>query len=172
MRATSRVAAVVVVLGWTVSPAFPALGAEGTPCTGEADLTISPGLSNSPSSGTWTADERAGTITCTGKVNGYDVTGPGTFGGHGRYGTKDPDTCGGGEAEGIHLISIPTSSGTQNITNEHSAVYGPLKGGAVVGGEFTGPRFSGTFEARPVEGDCVTAPMTKVHFTVKGTMED
>jgi len=161
----------VVVAGCFLFPAEPVLGDAGTPCTGEVVLTLSPGLSNWGSTGTWTSNGQTGTISCTGKANGYDVAGRGTFGGHGRYGTKDPDTCRGGEADGPQFLSIPTSGGTQDITNEHFATYGPLQGGGVVGGEFTGPRFSGTFEARPIEGDCVSAPLTKVRFSVRGTLK-
>jgi len=112
-----------------------------------------------------------GTITCTGTVNGRTITGPGTIGGDGRYGAKDSATCRGGEADGFHYLSIPTSGGRQEITNDHTATYGPLKGGGVMGGEFTGPYFSGTFQARPIQGDCLSAPLTKVHFTIKGTLK-
>jgi hypothetical protein len=104
-------------------------------------------------------------------VISYDMTGPGTFSGHGRYGTKDPDTCGGGgEADGPQFLAIPTTGGIQRITNEHFSTFGPLRGGGVVGGEFIGPRFSGTFQAQPIKGDCISAPVTKVHFSVKGTL--
>ena len=171
MRTKCTLLTVVVMLSSTfVVTASPAEGTDGTPCTGEVDLTVDPGLSTSPTSGTWTTHGETGTFTCRGTVNGYDVTGPGTFGGYGHYGSKHPDTCSGGEADGLHLISIPTSAGVQHVTNNHTATYGPLEGGGIFGGEFTGPRFSGTFQARPVEGDCLSAPLTKVHFSVNGTL--
>lgn len=49
--------------------------------------------------------------------------------------------------------------------------YGELstKGG-VVSGTFTGDRFSGTFEFTPMEGDCFTSPITKVHVTGEGVL--
>jgi hypothetical protein len=173
MRPISILLSAAVALGSSLLVVGPAAkAAEGAPCTAEVDLSLAPGLSNSPSSGTWTTNGETGTISCTGTLNGNKITGPGTIGGEGRYGTRDPDTCGGGgEAEGPHFISIPTSSGTEHIRNDHVATYGPLEGDGVVGGEFHGPRFSGTFEARPVDGDCVSAPITKVHFIIKGTLK-
>ncbi len=171
MRPTSVfLGAVVLVSSSPLAVAPPAGGAEGTPCSAEVDLTIAPGLSNTPSSGTWTTNGETGTITCTGRLGGSEITGPGTIGGHGRYGVNDPDTCRGGEADGPQFFSIPTSGGIQHITNDHFSTYGPLEGGGVYGGEFHGPRFSGTFQARPVEGDCVSAPITKAHFTIKAAL--
>jgi len=163
-------AAVLTLSLLTTVPA--AKASDGTPCRAEVDITLAPGLSTSPSSGTWTSSGQTGTIACDGKVNRFDVTGPGTFGGHGHYGSKEPDTCQGGKADGPQFLSIPTSGGAQDVTNEHLATFGPLKGGAVVGGEFTGPRFSGTFKAWPLEGDCVSRPLTKVHLSVTGTLKD
>jgi len=170
-RPRSILVSAVVVLGSSLLAVGPAArGTEGIPCTAEVDLTVAPGLSNSPSSGTWTTNGETGTITCTGRLGGYEVTGPGTIGGHGRYGVNDPASCRGGDADGPQFFSIPTSGGIQHIRNDHFVTYGPLKGDGPYGGEFRGPRFSGTFQARPVEGDCVTAPITKAHFAVKGTM--
>src|ERR1051325_2150870 len=118
-RPRSILVSAVVVLGSSLLAVGPAArGTEGIPCTAEVDLTVAPGLSNSPSSGTWTTNGETGTITCTGRLGGYEVTGPGTIGGHGRYGVNDPDTCRGGEADGPHFFSIPTSGGIQHIRND------------------------------------------------------
>src|SRR4051812_8009052 len=158
MRPTPILISAVVVLSSSLLTIGPvALGADGAPCSAEVDLSVAPGLSNSPSSGTWTTNGETGSITCTGRLGGYEITGPGTIGGEGRYGSRDPATCRGGEAEGPHFISIPTSGGIQHIRNDHVATYGPLKGDGPYGGEFRGTRFSGTFQARPVKGDCVSA---------------
>ena len=45
-----------------------------------------------------------------------------------------------------------------------TATYGPLQGGYPYGGTFTGQRMYGKFEVTPIEGDCVTTPVTRVHL--------
>ena len=74
----------------------PAAGAEeaGTPCTFEVDVTLSPGLSSRPSSGSFDSKGESGTLDCQGDVGGKPATGRGTFGADGRYGTDgDGDHC-------------------------------------------------------------------------------
>lgn len=39
-------------------------------------------------------------------------------------------------------------------------------------GTFEGDYFSGTFSFRPLEGDCVTSPVTKSDLTFKGTWHE
>jgi len=58
-------------------PVTPVGAADGTPCTMELDLTTSPGLSASPSSGTFTSNGETGTISCNGPVNGRQPDRPG-----------------------------------------------------------------------------------------------
>ena len=94
------VAAVVVVLtGGLLMP--PAGSAQTqTHCTFTSTIALVPGLSVVPSSGTFSSGGETGTVSCDGPVRGIVPTGPGTLGVEGRYGTKDPDTCFGGEGEG------------------------------------------------------------------------
>lgn len=168
--------ALVVALATLVSTGL--AGARGaaqesdsTPCTAEFDLTLSPGLSNTPSSGTFTSGGETGTIECQGNVNGKKATGPGTFGSEGRYGTEDPDTCtSGGEGEAIQTFTVPTVDGDERVVNEGTITYGALEGGGLISGRFRGPRFSGTFEVTPTKGDCVTEPVTEIHVSLEGTL--
>src|SRR4051794_23774214 len=83
-------------------PGWPSAGAAGgaapgsangqkTQCTFASTITLGPGLSVVPSTGTFSSGGETGTVTCDGPVRGIVPTGPGTLGVEGRYGTKDPD---------------------------------------------------------------------------------
>lgn len=152
-------------------PGHPADGATGTPCTFELELWASPGLTTSPSSGTVTTNGQNGTITCDGPVNGKQPTGPGTTGFEGRYGTKRAYSCqDDGQGEGVQSIAIPVQGGAERIANAVTYTHGAYQDGRPFSGTFQGDRMSGTFEARPVEGDCVSKPMTRFHVQGKGTL--
>jgi hypothetical protein len=128
------------------------------------DDVLSPGLSLSPSSGTAVTPE-PGNIECHGKVNGSAPTGDGQVTEVARYGTKDPDTCtSGGEGDGKMDISIPTKAGIQTFSVVFDFTYGePSTRGGVVAGKFVGKGFHGTFDATPEKGDCISAPVTRIH---------
>src|SRR5438093_3005519 len=136
----------------------------GATCFMDQDLTLSPGLSVTPSSGTY-ATPAAGVLECHGKINGQDPKGDGQVTEEGRYGTKDPDTCQtGGEGEGRYFLTIPTSAGVRKFVAVITFTYGePSTRGGVVAGKVHGNGLSGTFDATPKEGDCVTKPVTKIH---------
>jgi hypothetical protein len=168
------IAAVVLVLAWLVplGPA-PAGAAEGTPenpnpndthCLAVFDLTFSPGVSMIPSSGTATSHGETGTNTCDGPINGQPVTGIGTRGEDLTYGLRDSGTCSGGQADVKFSFTMPTASGFERVASTFLATFGPLRNGGVFGGTFTGPRMYGKFSVTPIEGDCVTAPVTKVRL--------
>jgi hypothetical protein len=125
---------------------------------------LSPGLSLNPSSGTAVTPE-PGVIECHGKVNGAAPTDDGQVTEVARYGTKDPDTCtSGGEGDGKLDISIPTTAGVQTFTAVYTFTYGePSTRGGVVAGKFQGKGFHGTFDATPEKGDCISAPVTRIH---------
>ena len=141
----------------------------GTRCAFAFEIILDPGLSMEPSTGMHFSDG-PGTLDCHGPVNGAQPTGTGTLSEDGPYGTVDPDSCtSGGEATGTDHLTIPTADGPQQINSEFTAVFGKLSNeGGVVGGEFTGTRFSGTFKFTVVEGDCVTSPVTRVRLTGEG----
>ena len=144
--------------------------AAGTPCTFEYDAIASPGLSSSPSSGTVTTNGETGTATCNGPVNGKEPTGPGKIGSDGRYGIKSGATCqSGGDGAGTTTFTIPTSSGDEHVTIRYTATFGGLKNG-VFSGQYEGDRMSGTYDATPQDGDCVSRPVTKFHVKGKGTL--
>ena len=147
----------------------PATGVDGTPCTFDFVIVLDPGLSMEGSAGRHFSDG-LGTIDCDGPVNGHAATGTGTLGEDGPYGTDDPDSCtAGGEATGTDYFTIPTAGGLQRIASEFTASFGKLSNqGGLFHGEFTGSRFTGTFRFSAVEGDCVTAPVTKARVSGEG----
>jgi hypothetical protein len=156
----SLVAVVTVMLGF--GGAAPVEAApQGTKCKHEMEFTLSPGFSMTPSTG---VRHGKGTITCDGPVDGKRPTGPGTVMDDGRYGTKDPDSCiSGSEGDGTDTFEIPTDDGIVKI--ESYFTYDGIKPstkGAMLSAEFEGTRYTGNIELTPVDGDCVTAPVTKL----------
>lgn len=129
-----------------------------TDCVIQVSVTLSPGISATPSTGTITSDGETGTLKC-GKTTG-------TYGVRARYGTDHPVSCstfGGGEGTQTYTIDTKTSSEamTFKVTKfEDGAASGTVKGDKV----------SGPFEATPTEGNCVSAPVTKAHVTIKFSM--
>jgi hypothetical protein len=170
-RLTAGALSLVTVLAFGTTTTSPAAhAAEGTTCTFEGDYTASPGLSASGSSGD-VGTNPDGKVTCNGRVNGKEPTGPGTYSTKARYGTKDPDTCqSGGEGEGVSIYSIPVSDGVERIEVRFGYTYGAFKSGAPFSGEFKGERMSGTFTVQPVDGDCASKPVTKYHLKGTGTL--
>jgi hypothetical protein len=148
-----------------------AVAAQPTVCTFEEDVVASPGLSTAKSSGTFTSNGETGTVSCNGPVNGGQPTGQGTEGISGHYGTKGGDSCpSGGGGDFVTSFTIPTSRGAQHFTNSGTFTYGGIQQG-LFAGQFQGDRMSGTFVARPTQGDCATAPVTKFHVTNRGTLK-
>ena len=150
-------------------PLGQASGAAGTPCTFEYDEVISPGVSSSPTSGTFTSNGETGAITCNGPVNGRQPTGPGTFGVEGHYGNEGGVTCqSGGDVDGVIAFTIPTSTGGEQVTSHFTGRVGGLQDLFVA--RYEGDRMSGTSESVPRDGDCVSRPVTKVHTKGKGVL--
>lgn len=166
----SFVAVIVLIIGF--GGAVPVRAQQGTRCTFEFEVILSPGLSMSGSSGTH-GTSSPGTLTCNGLVNGKQPTGTGTLGEEGRYGTKDPDTCAsGGEGDGVDTLRVPTAAGFETVVSQFTFTFGgklPTHGG-LAAGEFEGNHFTGTFEFTPTEGDCITAPVTKAKVVGEGVI--
>jgi hypothetical protein len=152
------IAFVLVMASVGVVPA--AAQQQGTRCAAEYVVKLSPGLGTEPTSGVFHSDGESGTIDCRGRR--------GTFGGDGRYGTKDPMTCtSGGEGWGVHSFTIDGNT----IKNTFTMEIGKISD-SPTGGRFEGDRLSGTFTVTPVEGDCVTKPATSVRVQIDGLLKD
>ena len=149
----------------------PAAGNDGIPCRFDARFQLTPGLSVTPSRGEFTSGGETGTISCEGAVSSGPVTGPGTFGAQGHYGTGSAgDTClTGGEGEGVQAFTLPTAGGPVHVTNPFTFRYG-IATGHVLGGTFQGGFFTGTFEIESFEGDCVANPITVVVLRGEGVL--
>jgi hypothetical protein len=143
----------------------------GTPCTFEADVSLSPGLSRSPSSGTFTTNGESGTFDCQGDVGGGPATGRGTFGAEGRYGTGDRgDSCDSrqGQGDGTGHYTVPVEGGSRHVDDPFTLSY-RVDGRSVVG-QITGQRFSGTFDVTRATGDCYWHPVTRIHIKGQGRL--
>lgn len=158
--ATAFTLALVFELGFGTAPPVEA-AQQGTKCIHQMEFTLAPGFSVFPGAG---VRHGKGTIRCDGPVDGKQPTGPGTVTDEGRYGTKDPDGCiSGSEGDGIDTIEIPTAEGVVRI--ESYFTYDGVKPstkGAMLSANFEGTRYTGNIEVTPVEGDCVTAPVTRL----------
>ena|SRR5436305_9451697 len=147
-----------------------AAGPAGAPthCTFTSTITLTPGLSVVPSSGTFTSGGETGTVSCDGPVRGIVPTGPGTLGVEGRYGTRDPDTCFGGEGEGRFSFTFPTATGVGRRSNVFTFSYSLV---GLSNSGFSGDGFGGGFDdVEPQEGDCVVTPVTRILVKGHGTI--
>jgi hypothetical protein len=163
------VVSVVAVLFAGLVPfgASPARAADrDTHCLARFDVTLAPGLSMTPSSGTLTTGGETGTNSCDGTVRGFTPTGTATRGESGRYGVEGPSSCTdpAGVAEWTITFTVPTTLGPRHFEFPVRGPYGPLKGDGVYGGTFTGKEMHGHYTVTVLQGDCVTSPITKVHL--------
>jgi hypothetical protein len=168
MRRGRWVIVVVPLLGLWPAPVRAADDA-GTPCTFEVDVTLSPGLSRDPSSGSFDSKGESGKVDCRGDVGGQPATGPGSFGTEGRYGVDgNGDDCSSkeGKGDGTAHLTIPVEGGTQHVDDPYTMTY-RVDGRSVVG-TITGQRFTATFDVTRADGDCLWRPVTKIRIKGQG----
>jgi hypothetical protein len=158
----------MVAVGLVVMPFVgPVPRAEATGagvCSVTATITFSAG-SLAATDGSWTIGP--GVISCQGLFNGYErIIGPGSFTGSGTY-RAFPDrrgTCLRNVGTGTLDYGFPTSQADIHLV-EPSAYT--LAGG--VGAVMT-PSLRGTFQVAPLDGDCVTRPVTTGVFVAEVTL--
>ena len=149
----------------------PAAAAEGARCSGTLVILLNPGFSVQPSTGTHRSEAPA-VLECHGAVDGRPITGTGTLTDEGPYGTDDPDSCmTGTEGTGLDRLVVPTADGPQTIDSHYTYTAAKAENGGPFNGRFEGSRYSGTFEFRILEGDCVSAPITKVELRIDGILK-
>ena len=133
----------------------------GTPCTAEWDIRITPGIGLAPGHGSYGTDGQSGTVTCRGPVHGRAATGPGNWGVVGTYGTtEEADDCFGVHGPIEFTYTIPTEAGPQRGKSVGSFDYGLRYGRPPTGGVMRTARASGSYSFTPLQGDCVTSPLT------------
>jgi hypothetical protein len=143
--------------------AAPASRAEPpTVCSGRQDIVqVTPGWSFEPTTGTGStvAD---GSLACNGPLEGYQPTG--TIRTHHEmvYGYLHHDTCSDLHVKGTLDYSIPTAKGVVVITNHFTGTFQPFSDPPGKSGTFDGDHTSGRFWLRPIEGDCVHSPLTRI----------
>ena len=155
----------VAIIGMLFGSSRPSQAGDEVHCVNVHEVVLSPGLSVQGSAGSITAPV-VETMECHGPINGRMPTGIGSYGEEpGRYGTADPDTCqDGGEGDGVFFASIPTADGDLELRAPYTYTFGDLVSNpGFVSGQFKGDGVRGTFKVRPLEGDCVTSPITRVH---------
>lgn len=135
-----------VLLGTVAAPPVHAAAA-GVPAYCHIDIVLEApdGLSLETGSATYTS---SGSAVCFGEPDGIRATGPGTYTSYGTIG----GSCAGASGDFHYRITLPTAQGEATIVD---------------GGDFTSPTFtagkgSGAFEFVPIDGDCVTEPLTKM----------
>lgn len=139
-------------------------------CFFEFTLTLNPGLTATPSTGTLSTGGETGSIACYGPVRGAMPSGVGTMGVEGTYGVAGGDSCAGGVASGTGAFTVPTPAGPKRmegpfVVNYYSSGVGYFTA-AVDGGT---SNFSGAVEFSPVAGDCINSPMTTIRVVGQGT---
>lgn len=158
MRARQTILIVCALFMASVAVVPAGAAEKGVPCTADFVVSLTPAMGADPVAGSWHSGGETGTIDCQGRK--------GTFGGDGRFGTKDPDTCtSGGEGWGVHSLTIQG----KNTKSTFDYDFGGFSNG-LVSGKFQGESLSGTFTFTPVEGDCVKTPASKGKVHIDGTL--
>lgn len=135
------------------------------------DLTFTerfdPGLTLVPSSGHQDSPVDSGTITCVGKIQGREVTGPGTVWNEGRY---VDSTCLFDHAEGRYFFTVPTNEGPISVNGTFVIDrVGPVLS---VHLEQRGAHGEGAALVIPTQGDCVLNPVTQALVVMSIKLKD
>ena len=146
-------------------------------CSFSFPLHASPGLGITASSGTFNSGGEVGTMSCTGTIAGYRVTGPGTFGFDGTI----EGSCLGHRGSGIDEFTIATEAGMLHISGGGFTVEGVGVLGKAEAVHTTiqiddqepvpaSISFPGSYLLAPVKGHCVTEPVTQAQVLLSGTI--
>ncbi|MDQ4131605.1 MAG: hypothetical protein M3133_11570 [Actinomycetota bacterium] len=159
----------------TLTP-LPALGShnsspESSPeslnCTAVLDVAFEPGLSITPSKGTFKT-VKPGAVECVGMLQGQQLTGPGSLSLAGNYGQSSDagDTCTLVLGTGTYALRLPTRPGAVSETGRFAEVLGPTREGSF-SAVSEDRKWGGSFDFSPTQGDCLLAPITAAQITLK-----
>ena len=160
IRAALLAASTISLLA-TLAPT--AHAASAATCAASSKVTLSPGISMKPSSGTFTSTP-GGTLACVGVVKGVKVGGKGTLSFKGAYGPGD--TCSSGKGSGTLAATLPKVGGGQLAISGTFTVtrVGPE---VIVKGKLAGAQLAGNLQFLPKTGqNCVQTKVTSA--TVAG----
>jgi len=131
-------------------------------CFGRADIVqLTPGWSFKATTGTGSTVVD-GTQDCTGPLEGHQPTGPVATHHEFVYGQRRGSTCTDLDAKGWLDYAIPTANGVVHIRNNFTATLHPLSDPPGRSGTYNGDHDDGRFFLRPIEGDCVHSPLTRL----------
>ncbi|MDQ3678372.1 MAG: hypothetical protein M3401_16500 [Actinomycetota bacterium] len=164
LRIAGALAALATVALLAAAPAH-AADATSALCTNRFTITITPGFSMTPTSGTVTTHGQTGSITCVGEIDGHRVTGPGTMGIDETY---THVTCLSSVISGTIRISVPTTAGIKHMVGALTVKRTAL----VVQPEarFPRARFSGIGIVVPTQGNCFVTPLRQALLSVTGSL--
>lgn len=140
---------------WFVSPATAA--DSGATCTLDITLTLRPGLTLMPSTGS-IISPTPGALTCVGVIDGSLVTGPGQFSVRGTY----SGSLAMGTSTGTAAYSIPTTAGLAGGEVDYGVTWVGTAGFITVEDDVYG-NGSGPFAFLP-NGNGVTRPVTSIRW--------
>lgn len=157
LRAAIVVCSIVGMVGLMGATTAGASGTAGT-CAAKATVTLSPGITNTASSGTFKSS--GGQIACVGTIANTKVGGIGTLTFSGSYGTVAPgDTCAKGAGAGTLTATVPKVGGG-TMTIKASFTFTRVGADVVVQGKLTspaGPQLKGDLAFIPAPGQtCFT----------------
>jgi hypothetical protein len=136
-------------------------------CSATIPLNISPGLlALTRTQGSNQSLGETGSLSCLGTLDGHPVAGPGTVGFTGTY----DGTCNSTSGTGTWSFSLPVDdNGVTRVVHHGGAYTAPgLSLVIIFTGDFETGRLAGTGPVLPVQGNCLTQPMTKASFILTG----
>ena len=161
MIRASRVGIVVAMIGALALPSSAeAATSSQALCVAQLRDALSPGVTLSPTTASYTSGGETGSLLCLGSVNGYHVTGAGTIGDSGTV----KGSCVTGSVSGALSMTIPTTGGAVALRVPVEAMF------AAGIGQRQSEMFPGSFIFVPTRGDCVITPVSEIGVLVLGTL--
>ncbi|MFN2557642.1 MAG: hypothetical protein ABR592_12410 [Nitriliruptorales bacterium] len=141
-------------------------------CSAVFDVTVTPGLSLTPSEGSYTTGGERGTWDCQGLYRGRTVTGLGTISVAGRYGESSPlgDTCLNVSGPGTYSFTLPTDGGPAKEQGTYEQSLFNRRGDVEASSADRQTSWMGDFVFIPTKGNCLTGPITaaRIEMNIQG----
>lgn len=161
MRRLCVVTAVLALAGVIARPALAQTplpdGETAARCTLSLTQYFDPGVGTTPGSGGQSSQGEVGSIICSGRIDGANITGPGTIGNEGRL---HDSNCVLDHSTGRYSATLPTDRGLLRIEGTYEIFRTALM--FEIRTSRPGPRGSGWGVVVPTKGDCVVNPITEV----------